>query len=138
MKHLWLFPLALIFSASVVADEPPIKVTVQELLGDPSKYDNQRVEATGYYDCGMEDSYLYQKKAACCDIDKAVYIDPRVWDPELNPHKPKDVFGAQRMKGRIVRVIGTFRSRIVPPGVAATGGGCGPTITGLSYFRPAK
>ena len=102
MKRLWILPLVLIFSAAFAEDQPALKVSVGELLAHADKYDKQRVEVTGYYDAGMEDSYLYVNKATCCDLDKAIYVDPTIWDPRLHPRTLKNVLNPQRLKSRIV------------------------------------
>jgi hypothetical protein len=138
MKRVVTLALLVVSALCFAASDAPLKVSVRELLAHADKYDKQHVEVTGYYDAGMEDSYLYVNRAACCDIEKAIYIDPSIWDPRLHPRKPKNLLDAQRLKSRVVRVVGTFRSHPLPPSVVTNGGEHGPTITDVSYFRPIR
>jgi hypothetical protein len=68
-------PLLLAF---VAADTPPLKVRVHQLLAHPTKYDGWRVDVTGYYTAGMEDSQLWPSARVAQRariFEESVYID---------------------------------------------------------------
>src|SRR5438128_2165325 len=121
MKLISALPLLLLVGSSFAAAGAPLKVSVRQLLAHPHDYDGRRVDVTGYYIAGMEDS---------------IYIDPAIWDPQLHPRKPKDLLDAEKLKKHVVRVIGTFRARGVAVGVSTAPHG--PTITNVSHFRPLR
>src|SRR5262245_5256598 len=117
-----IFPLALLLacSGSFAAPQVPLKVSVRELLAHPDKYDNQRVDVSGYYTAGMEDSFLWPDSRTSKrgdPFDASVYIDPVTWDPTKHPNRSRDILDAWSGHHRRTRVIGTFRSHPIPPGV---------------------
>ena len=140
MKRVALLVLLLISTATFAATEAPRKVSVRELLAHANKYDAQRVDVTGYYTAGMEDSQLWPSSRAAKQsrtLDDSIYIDPRIWDPQLHPRRPKDLLHPDYLRDRVVRVVGTFRSRGILPSVVSTAPQ-GPSITDVSYFRPLR
>ncbi|HEY4272379.1 MAG TPA: hypothetical protein VGM65_10265 [Candidatus Udaeobacter sp.] len=140
MKRVAALALLLMSAATFAATTAPRKVSVRELLTHADKYDKQRVDVTGYYTAGMEDSQLWPSARAAKQsrsLDASIYIDPRIWDPQLRPHRPKDLLDPDYLRDRSVRVIGTFFSRGVLPSVVSTAPD-GPSITDVSYFRPVR
>jgi hypothetical protein len=140
MKRIVVFALLLMSAATFAASEAPRKVSVRELLAHADKYDAQRVDVTGYYTAGMEDSQLWPSARAAKQsrtLRDSIYIDPGIWDPQLHPRRPKDLLHPDYLRGRVVRVVGTFRSRGILPGVISTAPQ-GPSITGVFYFRPLR
>src|SRR5438309_620668 len=136
MKRLATLALLLMSASMFSATEAPRKVSVRELLVHTDKYDKQQVDVTGYYTAGMEDSQLWPSARAAKRsrmFDNSIYIDPRIWDSQLHPHRPKDLLDPNYLRDRLVRIIGTFLSRGVLPGVPSTAPD-GPSITDVSYF----
>lgn len=125
-------PLLLVF---VAADAPPSKVTVQQLLAHPKKYDGRRVDVTGYYTAGMEDSQLWPSASVARRgrlFKDSVYIDASVYGPPKPPHIPHP----DKLKNRVVRIVGTFHARRLEPGVWNSPDG--PNIRAASYFQPIR
>ena len=82
MKRVAVLPLLLMSAAIFAATEVPCKVSVGELLAHANKYDKQRIDVTGYYTAGMEDSQLWPSFRAAKQsrtLDDSIYIDPRIW-----------------------------------------------------------
>jgi hypothetical protein len=131
--------LLLMSATMFAATEAPRKVSVGELLAHADKYDKQRVDVTGYYTAGMEDSQLWPSARAAkhSRLDDSIYIDPNIWGSHLHAHRSKDLLDPDYLRDRSVRIIGTFLSRGVLPGVASTAPD-GPSITDVSYFRPVR
>jgi hypothetical protein len=126
--------------ASVAAAQTPLKISVRELLAHPDKYDKRRVDVSGYYTAGMEDSFLWPDSRTSKlgkPFEASMYIDPVTWDPTKHPKRSPDILDAWSGHRRRTRVIGTFRSHPIPPGVV-TNASHGPTITDVSYFRPVR
>lgn len=106
MKPLRFWPsLFLLFVAA--ANDVPRKVTVQELLATPTKFNGTRVDLTGYYHVGTEENALFANVQAAVkaqDTDTSIHLDtsklyagwPRLIDQAAN---------------HIVRVIGVFHYR---------------------------
>jgi hypothetical protein len=142
MKRIFALTALLALGSAFAADDVPLKLKVSELLAHPDRYDGQRVDVRGYYTAGMEDSSLWAsaraRDSSHGNLDDSIYIDPIIWDPRYHPSRPKDLLDAENLKDRFVRVVGTFRSHPLPPWVVTIGGGHGPTITDVSYFRPAR
>jgi hypothetical protein len=132
--------LLLVCGATFAASPAPPKVSVRVLLAHADKYDKQRVDVTGFYTAGMEDSFLWPDSVTSKrgnPFDASVYIDPVTWDPTTHPKRSKDILDAWSGHHRRTRVIGIFRSHPIPPGVV-TNASHGPTITAISYFRPIR
>ena len=138
MKRTLVVYVLLLLPAWVVADDAPAKVTVQQLLAQPDKYDHHRVDVSGYYTTSMEDSDLWPDKATSerARSEESIDIDPRVWDPRYTPHRPKDVMDVDALRFRRVRVVGTFRNGGVRGRIAIPADG--PTIVDVTYFRPIR
>jgi hypothetical protein len=139
MKPTLFVSVLLLLPAWVIADDAPAKITVQQLLAQPDKYDHHRVDVSGYYTTSMEDSDLWPDKATSertRGLEGSIYIDPTVWDPRYTPKKPKDVMDVDALRFRRVRVIGTFRAGGVRGRIAIPPNG--PTIVDVTYFRPIR
>jgi hypothetical protein len=108
--------LSSLFLAATLAgaEQPPLKATVQQLLVTPKKFVGKRVDVTGYYRLGMEDSSLLADERAAkqpWSTDNSIWLDLEIWDPRYHPHRSPNVADPDDVRGRIVRVIGTFRYR---------------------------
>src|SRR5262249_14165768 len=107
----------------------------------PAEFDQRIVDVSGYYQCGFEWSNLWPDAASFehhHNSDMCIYIDVATWDSRIHPKRSKDISGPWHVTKHRARVIGRFRTRLVPPGVPTTGGGIGPSITDVSYFRRTK
>ena len=132
-----LFVYLALFPFLVAADRPPLKVTVEQLLAHPQKYDRKRVDVTGYYTAGMEDSQLWPSVRVAATggrrmFEESVFIDPSVYGPPPPRHIPHP----DKLKNRMVRIIGTFHARRLESGVSTAPDG--PNIRKASYFQPIR
>jgi len=94
------------------AGSPPLKATVQQLLDSPGRFAGKRIDVSGYYRSGTEDSCLIR----CKDCDNgpdstkgSIWLDPVIWDPRYYPRRLPKVAKSEAVENRLVRVIGTFR-----------------------------
>jgi hypothetical protein len=139
MKHLLAVATFWLLSVWSASAEAPVKVTVHQLLAHPRDYDRRLVDVSGYYTCGEHESDLWPdaptaKRAS--GREESVYIDPVTWDPRFHPKRSRDIFDPWHVTGRRARVIGTFRSGGVRPGLSIPADG--PTIVDVMYFRPLR
>jgi hypothetical protein len=150
------FALLMVVAACVAADEPPLKVTVQQLLANPKKFAGKRVDVSGYYRASLEDSSLLASARVADErwsTDNAIWLEPDIWDPRYHRRRPPNVSDVDALRGRTVRVIGTFsyrelKQRIVssrgPRTIveATRGNGWGGlwprAIKNITYFRPLR
>ena len=143
--------LSLLVAASAVAEPPPLKVTVHDLLATPRKFIGKRVDVTRYYRASLEDSSLLRRASRRKEewsSDNAIWLEPDIWDPRYHPHRPPNVSDVDDLKDRTVRVIGTFHyQKIIPADerkrqrwVPAYGhmGGWARAITNITYFRAVR
>jgi hypothetical protein len=133
---------------SSAADEQPQHVTVEQLLAAPRKLVGKRVEITGYYRAGFEDSSLLKNARAAKQSwtpDHSIWLDiPDRRSLHLLPH----VSAVKALRGRMVRVVGKFRYRQAIPadsrlnrGAVSGYGHMGMwscAITDITYLRPLK
>jgi hypothetical protein len=108
------FALLMVVAACVAADEPPLKVTVQQLLANPKKFAGKRVDVSGYYRASLEDSSLLASVRVADErwsTDNAIWLEPDIWDPAIHRRRPPNVSDVDALRGRTVRVIGTFSYR---------------------------
>lgn len=136
MKHLVAFAVVWLLFVWSTSAEVPVKVIVQQLLAHPSDYDGQAVDVSGCYTCGEHESDSWPDVTIAKSPNRreeSVYIDPVTWDPRLHATRSRDVLDPWHVIGRRVRVIGTFRSGGVRPGVSIPPDG--PTIIDVTYFR---
>jgi len=88
--------VACFVSAAVSADQP-LHVTVRQLLATPEKFAGKRVDVTGFYRAGTEDSCLL----ACAHCaDDEVRTEKSIWVEHCS---------GPAYERRRVRIIGTFR-----------------------------
>ncbi len=134
------------------AESPPVKVTVQQLLDSPARFAGTRVDVTGYYRAGTEDSCLLQCKDCANDPDPmkdSIWLDPVIWDPRYYPTRLPNVAESSAVENRIVRVIGTFRfeprpilGKDVPYKFRYRGFGCYSMwpreITDITFIQPTR
>jgi hypothetical protein len=143
--------LLLLTAGALPAEQPRLKVTVQQLLATPQKFNGTRVDVTGYYRASLEDSSLLASRRVAdqeWSTDNAIWLEPDIWDPRYHPHRPPNVSDVDDLKGRSVRVIGTFHyskitaadERIGQRAVLAYGhmGGWERAISDITYFRPVR
>jgi hypothetical protein len=138
MKARIVGPLSMVLLAvlSASGSPPPIRVGVEQLFENPAKFAGKRVDVTGFYRSGTEDSCLLAC-AHCADhemrTEKSIWVD----------YGTKPLF--QR---RTVRIIGTFRYEPhpildgVPYERRFRGFGCykmwAREITDVTYFHGAR
>jgi hypothetical protein len=103
------FVLAMLasFGDSVFATEQPVQVTVQELLAHPDKFAGKRVDVTGYYCGGDEDSSLALSPRQR-EIEQSIWIDLNTWNPQYHPHLPSTISPSESLDWHTIRVIGRF------------------------------
>ena len=77
MRVAWLLSLVCA-SVTSLAGDPPLKVTVQQLVATPEKFVGKRVEVTGWYSVYVEDSQLYASSRAMSSGS----IDDSIWSLE--------------------------------------------------------
>ena len=134
----------LLASVALAGTEQPVEVTVEQLLAKPENFNGRRVDVTGYYRAGMEDSYLFASKRTRGNIDNAIYIDPILWDPSNAAHRTRDVLDPNAMSDHFIRVVGRFRYRKLPQNQEARiravmhGEGEEKVLIEVTYFRPTK
>jgi hypothetical protein len=146
----------LVLAALVVplrgAESPPLKATVQQLLDSPAPFAGRRVDVTGYYRTGTEDSCLIRCKDCANGPDPtkgSIWVDPIIWDPRYHPRRLPNVAKSDVVENRVVRVIGTFRyeprpirGKDVPYEFRYRGFGCYSMwprdITNITFIQPAK
>ena len=103
---------ALLLPSVIAAESPPARVTVQQLLDSPEQFAGKRVDVTGYYRAGTEDSCLIRCRECANGQDfttNSIWLDPVIWDPRYHPQRPPKVAKSDAVENRMVRVIGTFR-----------------------------
>jgi hypothetical protein len=134
------------------ADSRPVKVTVQQLLDSPARFAGQRVDVTGYYRTGTEDSCLIRRKDCANGPDPtkgSIWLDPVIWDPRYYPRRLPKVDKSDVVENRVVRVIGTFRyqprpilGEDVPYERRFKGFGCynmwAREITDITFIQPTR
>ena len=124
-----------LFALLAAADTPALKVTVEQLLAHPQNYDGQRVDVTGYYTAGMEDSQLWPSARIAGRgrmFQKSIYVDASVYGPS----RPGHIAHPDKLKNSLVRIVGTFYARRLEPGVWTSPDG--PNIRKASYFQPVR
>jgi len=102
-------------TAAACLAEQPLHVTVQQLLATPGKFDAKRVDVTGYYRASLEDSSLFVSAVTARQAtthDNCIWLEPDIWDPRIHPHRPANVADVDKLRGHIVRVVGTFSYRL--------------------------
>jgi len=88
--------LGCVLSCAVSADQP-LRVTVRQLLATPEKFADKRVDVTGFYRAGTEDSCLL----ACAHCaDDEMRTEKSIW---------VEHYTGPAYERRTVRIIGTFR-----------------------------
>jgi hypothetical protein len=134
------------------AESPPVKATVQQLLDSPAHFAGQRVDVTGYYRAGTEDSCIIRCKDCANSADPtegSIWLDSIIWDPRYYPRRLPKVAKSAVVENRVVRVIGTFRyeprpirGKDVPYEFRYMGFGCysmwAREITDIAYIQPAR
>lgn len=144
--------LALLVVSVRGVESPPLKVTVQQLLDSPAQFAGQRVDVTGYYSTGTEDSCLIRCKGYANGPDPtkgSIWIDPVIWDPRYYPRRLPHVAKSGVVDNRVVRVIGTFRyesrpirGKDVPYESRFRGFGCysmwAREITHITFIQPTR
>ena len=106
------FTLACLPVIMLAAEQPAEKVSVAQLLSTPEKFVGKRVDVTGYYRLQNEDSSLLADERAAAQpwsTDNCVWIDLEIWDPRYNPTRPANIADPDDVRGRMIRVRGTFR-----------------------------
>jgi hypothetical protein len=101
-------------AVACAAAEQPLRVTVQQVIANPRKFDGKRVDVTGYYRASLEDSSLFVSSAAARHAnthDNCIWLEPDIWDPRIHPHRPPNVADVDQLRGHTVRVVGTFSYR---------------------------
>jgi hypothetical protein len=143
--------LFLFVASCAAADGPAVKVTVQQLLATPKKFVGKRVDVTGYYRSGLEESSLLADARAAkkpWSTDNCIWLEPDIWDPRYHPHGSANIADPNNVLGRMIRVIGTFHYRRVIPADLRTGrtavlayghmGVWAHAITDIIYLRPLR
>ena len=138
--------------ASTSAGEPPLRVTVRQLLTTPEKFIGKRVIVTGYHHTETEESSLFASEREARKhwgpensiwLDATLEASPFLWRRRGGPAP------SESTDGRIVRVIGTFRyeprpirGKSVPYSQRYRGYGTyrlwGRAIDNITYFERAK
>ena len=134
------------------AESPSLKATVQQLLDSPERFTGQRVDVTGYYRSGTEDSCLMRCKDCANGPDPtkgSIWLDPVIWDPRYYPQRLPKVAKSDVVENKVVRVIGTFRyearpilGKDVPYERRFKGFGCysmwAREITDITFIQPIR
>jgi len=143
--------LPLVAAICVAGQQPPLKITVQQLLATPKKFVDKQVDVIGYYRSGDEDSSLLADARAAKEpwsTDNSIWLEPDIWDPRYHSHKSANIADPGDVTDRIIRVIGTFHYREIISADLRTGrravlayghmGVWSRAITEITYLRPAK
>jgi len=152
MKRVFVCAAILIVAAAVAKTPTTLTVTVKQLLETPAEFAGKRVDVTGYYRTGTEDSCLLACKRCADDerdTEKSIWLDPVIWDPRYHPRRQPKVAKSDAVDNRIVRVMGTFRyepqpvrGKDVPYEFRYRGFGCynlwARQITDITYLQPVK
>jgi hypothetical protein len=118
--------------------EQPLHVTVQQLLASPRQFHGKQVDVTGFYRASLEDSSVFASAAAAhraTTHDNCIWLEPDIWDPRTHPRRPQSVADAGKLRGHVVRIIGTFVYR---PHREGWGDLWDRAIKDISYFQRAR
>jgi hypothetical protein len=148
------FPVLALFCvvASTSAGEPPLRITVRQLLTTPDKFVGKRVAVTGYHHTETEESSLFASEREArkrWGPENSIWLDatlegsPFLWRRRGGP-APSEWVG-----GRVVTVVGTFRyeprpirDKSVPYAGRYRGYGSyrfwGRAIDKITYFQRAQ
>jgi len=144
-------PLLALFGIAFAA-EPPLPVTVQQLLATPEKFAGKRIDVTGYCHTSNDEISLAVSKRADeqrHECENTIWLDPTIWDPRHHPHRSPDIAPSDQIDFRTVRVVGTFHyqphpilDHSVPYEQRYKGFGSyrmwAREIADITYFQPVK
>jgi hypothetical protein len=153
MRRVFVPALSLIFAVAIAsAGEPPMRVTVHQLLATPRQFAGKRVSVTGYHHTNFYESSLFASEREArkrWGPENSIWLD---WTVEGSPLLWRAWGGtapSESIDGRIVQVVGTFRyepypiaGKRVPPKGRYRGYGSwgmwGCAIQNITYFQRAR
>ena len=153
MKRVAFAVLALLCVVAITsAGEPPLHVTVPQLLTTPEKFVGKRVVVTGYHHTETEESSLFASEREArkhWGPENSIWLDATLEGSPFLWRRRVGAAPSESLDGPIVRVIGTFRyeprpirDKSVPYSRRYRGYGTyrlwGRAIDNITYFQRAR